>query len=73
MWGGRLFAVEVTVAAGLLIIFTLVLRFPSIMPLNGWGSGVGIANGGSNTICISTATILSPCLAAGFPMIIVNC
>jgi hypothetical protein len=35
MWGGVLVAVEPTVAAGILLMFTLGLTLPSMIPLNG--------------------------------------
>src|SRR5689334_6954562 len=52
------------------MIFTSLLRLPSRMPLKGWGKGVGTGPPGDGImmIWVSTPTIWSPCLAAGWPM-----
>jgi hypothetical protein len=63
-----------TVAAGILAMNTVGLRFWLITPLKGCGSGVGTGGpggAGTSTMCISTPVIVSPCFAAGIPMIIV--
>jgi len=67
MCGGVFFAVLLTVAAGRPIIRTFLLRFPSIMPKKGCGRGVGTGppGDGTSTMCVSVATIWSPCFAAG--------
>src|SRR5947209_8957180 len=63
-------AVLSTVAAGRPMIFTSPLRPPPIIPAKGCGIGVGTgpAANGTMTMCVSTATIWSPCLAAGCPI-----
>jgi len=71
MCGGVLLAVLPTVAAGRPIIFTSLLNPSLMMPENGCGKGVGTGGaGGAGTItmCVSMATIWSPCLAAGWPI-----
>jgi len=51
MWGGVFSAVLSTVAAASPMIFTSLLRFPLMIPLNGCGSGVGTGlPGGAGTI-----------------------
>ena len=59
MCGGVLVAVLPTVAAGIPMILTLGLRFPSMMPVKGCGKGVGTGppGDGTSTMCISTAVI----------------
>src|SRR5438270_4482166 len=70
MCGGVLSAVLSTVAAAMPMIFTSLLRPPPIIPAKGCGIGVGTGFGapGTLTMCVSTATIWSPCLAAGCPI-----
>ena len=69
MCAGELSAVLSTVAAGLPMMLTSELSPPLIFPENGCGSGVGTGPGlGTMTMCLSTATIMSPCLAAGCPI-----
>jgi len=69
MWGGVLSAVLSTVAAGIPMIFTSLLNPPLMIPVNGWCNGLARVPGGAGTItmCVSVATIWSPCLAAGWP------
>jgi hypothetical protein len=64
MCGGVLSAVLSTVAAGIFMIFTSLLKLPLMIPTKGCGSGAGGALG-TITICVSVAVIWSPCLAAG--------
>lgn len=64
--GGILIAILPTVAAAIPMILTLGLRLPVIVPLNGKGVGTGAVSGGTMTRCVSIATIVSPCFAAGF-------
>src|SRR5712692_9490463 len=70
MWGGVLVAVLFRVAAAMPMILTSLLRLPSRMPLNGCGIGVGTGPPGDGIMMmwVSTPTIWSPCLAAGWPM-----
>lgn len=50
---GLFVAVLVSIAAGLPVILTLLLKPPSNLPLNGCGKGVGIGGaGGAGTITI---------------------
>src|SRR5262249_19160246 len=69
-WAGVLSAVLPSVAAGLFSMSTLLLRLPERTPLNGIGVGVGTGPPGDGIMitCVSMATILSPCFAAGLPM-----
>src|SRR5437899_2530731 len=67
MCGGVLSAVLSTVAAGSPMMFTLLLKLPLMIPVKGCGSGAGGA-AGTITMCVSTAMIWSPCLAAGWPI-----
>src|SRR5271166_6059764 len=67
-WGGVLVAVLSTVAAGLPMMFTSVLRPSSRIPEKGCpGVSTGCPDGGW-MLCVSDAVILSPFLAAAFPM-----
>src|SRR5579859_3355607 len=70
MCGGVLVAVLLSVAACMPMILTSFDRLPSMMPLNGCGSGVGTGPPGDGiiTMWVSTPTIWSPCLAAGWPI-----
>src|SRR5436305_1593375 len=70
MWGGVLSAVLSTVAAGIPIMFTSLLKPPLMIPVNGCGKGAGDAGGGNMTIWVSMAMIWSPCFAAGCPMLL---
>src|SRR5258708_21746549 len=70
MCGGVFVAVLFRVAAAMPMILTSLLRLPSIMRLNGCGRGVGTGPPGDGIIMmwVSTPTIWSPCLAAGWPI-----
>src|SRR5512132_3945090 len=69
MCAGVLSAVLSTVAAGIPMMFTSELSPPPMIPMNGWGRGVGTGGEpGTITIWVSVAEILSPCFAAGCPM-----
>jgi hypothetical protein len=52
MCGGVLVAVDPTVAAGILFIFTFELTLLSMMPLKGCGVGVGTGPPGDGTMTI---------------------
>src|SRR5581483_3361078 len=67
--GGVLSAVLPAVATGMPDILTSELSPPLSTPAKGCGSGVGTGGvPGTMTMCVSTATTRSPCLAAGCPM-----
>src|SRR5215217_6033294 len=71
MWGGVFVAPAPTTAAGLPPIMTFIAQTVSIVPLNGCGSGVGIGGPGGAGIrmmWMSVAMILSPSVAAGWPI-----
>jgi hypothetical protein len=68
MCAGELSAVLSTVAAGFPMMLTLGLRLPLITPVNECRSG-DCDGPGTITICVSFASIRSPCLAAGFPIV----
>src|SRR5215203_152195 len=71
MWAGVLVAVEPTTAAGLPSMLTSLASEPSSVPTNGCGRGVGTGPPGDGiiTMCVSVAITLSPCFAAGLPMV----
>src|SRR6266511_4021939 len=72
--GGVLSAVLPCVAACRPMIFTLGLRPPLMIPLNGCGSGVGTVplGEGTMTMWVSVPVIRSPCFAAGCPIALVQ-
>jgi hypothetical protein len=68
MCGGRLVAVLPSVAAGIPLMNTFELTPPSIMPMNGCGTGTGGVGPGGWIRWMSDAVTLSPSFAAGCPM-----
>jgi hypothetical protein len=64
-------AVLPLVAAAMLSIDTLPASSPEIVPTNGIGVGVGTGPAGDGIMrtCVSIPLTLSPCFAAGLPMV----